>query len=165
MRVGLRLRKTKHEIHTGYGAIAKELEARGISNPSIKDVSDVVIAIRQSKLPDPKVVGNGGSFFKNPELPMASYEALKAEYPDLPGYVVSEEVMKVPAAWLIDRAGWKGKRFGNYGVHDRQALVLVNHGGATGAELFDLSSRILESVHATFGIQLEREVNIIDGIA
>lgn len=161
LRVALRLQKTNHRLNTSYGAIEKELAARNIAAPTIKDVSDVVISIRQSKLPDPAQIGNGGSFFKNPELPLAEFERLRAEFPDLPGYVVSETVMKVPAAWLIDRAGWKGKRFGNYGVHDRQALVLVNHGGAKGQDIYDLSGRILESVKEKYGVLLEREVNVI----
>ena len=161
LRVALRLRKQNHQINTSYGAIGKELEARGISEPSIRDISEVVIAIRQSKLPDPAVIGNGGSFFKNPELPLSEFERLRVDYPDLPGYVVSETVMKVPAAWLIDRAGWKGKRFGNYGVHDRQALVLVNHGGAQGQDIYDLSEEILQSVLKKYGVRLEREVNVI----
>lgn len=161
LRVALRLRKKDHIINTSYGAIGKELAAAGISNPTIKDVSDVVIGIRQRKLPDPKEIGNAGSFFKNPEVPKAFFDALKVRFPEMPGYVVSEEIMKIPAGWLIDQAGWKGKRFGNYGVHTAQALVLVNYGGARGAEIYELSGKILESVHARYGVELEREVNVV----
>ncbi|MEM7038656.1 MAG: UDP-N-acetylmuramate dehydrogenase, partial [Bacteroidota bacterium] len=156
--VALRLTKRNHSLNTGYGAISKELEARGVTSPTIRDISEVVTAIRQSKLPDPAQIGNGGSFFKNPELPLAQYESLKAQHPELPGYVVSDTIMKVPAAWLIDRAGWKGRRFGNYGVHDRQALVLVNFGGAKGQDIYDLSSEIKASVAEKYGVDLEREV-------
>lgn len=161
LRVALRLSQRNHVLNTSYGAIGKELEQRGITAPTIQDVSQVVIDIRRSKLPDPAEIGNSGSFFKNPELPNAQFEALKADYPDLPGYVVSETVTKVPAAWLIDRAGWKGQTFGNYGVHKRQALVLVNYGGARGQDIYDLSQRILESVRDKYGVELEREVNVI----
>jgi UDP-N-acetylmuramate dehydrogenase len=161
--VRLRLRKRGHQLATTYGAIADELRAVGIdpATASIADLSAAVIRIRQSKLPDPEVIGNAGSFFKNPEIPRTQYEALQAEFPGIPGYVVSDAVVKVPAGWLIEQAGWKGKRFGNYGVHDKQALVLVNHGGAQGADLLALSSQIMASIQEKFGIALEREVNII----
>jgi UDP-N-acetylmuramate dehydrogenase len=161
LRVAMKLRKRNHQLITHYGAVGKELEGRGKKEPGIRDVSEVVIAIRQSKLPDPAEIGNAGSFFKNPEVPNTVFENLKEKYPELPGYVVSETITKLPAAWLIDRAGWKGKRFGNYGVHDRQALVLVNHGGAAGKDIYDLSGKILESVRETYGIELEREVNVV----
>lgn len=161
LRVGLRLRKAPHRINTSYGAIEKELAARGISDPGIREVSDAVIAIRRSKLPDPAEIGNSGSFFKNPELPKAFVDHLREAYPDLPAYVISDEITKVPAAWLIDRAGWKGQRFGNYGVHKNQALVLVNYGGANGKDIYDLSGKIMASVKEKYGIELEREVNVI----
>lgn len=161
LRLAFRLSKRGHSIDTSYGDIQRELEARGITEPDIRDVSQAVIAIRQSKLPDPAQIGNGGSFFKNPEISTAEFERLRSEFPGVPGYVISEEIVKVPAAWLIDQAGWKGRRFGNYGVHDRQALVLVNHGGASGQDIYDLSTRILESVRERYGIELEREVNVI----
>ncbi|MEM0996555.1 MAG: UDP-N-acetylmuramate dehydrogenase [Bacteroidota bacterium] len=161
LRVALHLRKTPHQLVTHYGAVATELEKAGKTAPTIRDVSEAVIGIRQSKLPDPAVIGNAGSFFKNPIIDTAKFAALKEKYPDLPGYPAPEGYTKLPAAWLIDRAQWKGKRFGNYGVHDRQALVLVNHGGASGQDIYDLSSRILESVREVYGVELEREVNII----
>lgn len=161
LNVSLRLSKSPHALHTSYGAIQDELLRKEVGEPGIREVSDAIIHIRQSKLPDPAVIGNGGSFFKNPELPSLEFEDLKARFPNVPGYVVSESITKVPAAWLIDQAGWKGKRFGNYGVHDRQALVLVNHGGASGKDIYDLSSRIKASVLEKFGVELEREVNIV----
>jgi UDP-N-acetylmuramate dehydrogenase len=163
VRVRLRLRKRGHQLATTYGAIADELRAMGIdpAGASIADLSAAVIRIRQSKLPDPAVIGNAGSFFKNPEIPASQYAALKGTYPDIPGYVVSDDVVKVPAGWLIEQAGWKGRRIGNHGVHDKQALVLVNHGGASGADLLALSTQIMESVQEKFGIALEREVNVI----
>jgi UDP-N-acetylmuramate dehydrogenase len=162
-RVALRLRKRGHQLATSYGAIADELQAVGI-NPATADIAQLsaaVIRIRQSKLPDPQVIGNAGSFFKNPEIPASQYAALQASYPNIPGYVVSDSIVKVPAGWLIEQAGWKGKRFGSYGVHDKQALVLVNHGGAQGADLLQLSSDIMDSIRDQFGIALEREVNVI----
>lgn len=161
LRVALRLKKGDHVIHTGYGAISKELEARGIEQPGIKDVSDVVISIRQSKLPDPAEIGNGGSFFKNPEVPTAFHDLLKERFPEMPSYFINDSTMKIPAGWLIDQAGWKGQTFGQYGVHKRQALVLVNYGGATGQEIYDLSTRILTSIKEHYGIDLEREVNVV----
>ena len=120
-----------------------------------------MINIRQSKLPDPKVIGNAGSFFKNPEVPKPQFDALKALYPSLPGYVVSATVMKIPAGWLIEQAGWKGKRLGDHGVHDKQALVLVNHGQAKGSDLLALSQAIMDSVREKYGVMLEREVNVV----
>jgi UDP-N-acetylmuramate dehydrogenase len=120
-----------------------------------------VIHIRQSKLPDPKVIGNAGSFFKNPAVEKEKYATLQLKYPNIPSYPLNETHVKVPAGWLIEQAGWKGKDFGNYGVHDKQALVLVNRGGASGQEIFDLSTKILEDIHEKFGIELEREVNVV----
>lgn len=148
-------------INTSYGAINSELEAKNISNPSIKDVSDAVIAIRSSKLPDPAKIGNAGSFFKNPviELPLA--EKLKLEFPTMPQYEVGENLRKLAAGWLIEQCGWKGKTLDNYGVHKLQALVLVNYSNATGQQIFDLSTDIIDSVKQKFGVELEREVNII----
>ena len=161
LRVALRLTKRDHKINTGYGAISKELEARNIRVPGIKDVSDVVISIRQRKLPDPAEIGNGGSFFKNPEVPTTFHDLLKEKFPEMPSYFVNEETMKIPAGWLIDQAGWKGQTFGNYGIHKNQALVLVNYGGASGQDIYDLSTRILNSVKQHYGIELEREVNVV----
>ncbi|TXI85442.1 MAG: UDP-N-acetylmuramate dehydrogenase [Crocinitomicaceae bacterium] len=151
----------KINLNTTYGAIETELKSKGILNPNIKDVSDAVIAIRKSKLPDPAVIGNAGSFFKNPVVETAVFEKIKSEYPTVPSYPVSAGFVKMPAGWLIETAGWKGKTIDNYGVHKLQALVLVNYGGATGVQLFDLSTAILKDVFDKFGILLDREVNII----
>jgi UDP-N-acetylmuramate dehydrogenase len=148
-------------LNTSYGNIAQELAKRGITAPALRDVSDAVIAIRSSKLPDPRVLGNAGSFFKNPVVPAALADRIRAQYPDVSAYPAGEGQVKLAAGWLIEKAGWKGFREDGYGVHKDQALVLVNHGGATGQNIFDLSTRILESVHERFGVELEREVNII----
>jgi UDP-N-acetylmuramate dehydrogenase len=148
-------------FNTSYGAIEQELESSGVKELSIKAISDAVIRIRQSKLPDPEEIGNAGSFFKNPVITTEAYEELKTVHPTIPGYTASEGYTKVAAGWLIDQAGWKGRSFGSYGVHKRQALVLVNYGGATGKQVFDLSADILADIHQKFGIELEREVNII----
>lgn len=151
---------TNPSINTSYGAIESELHTKGITKPSIKDVSNAVIAIRQSKLPDPKQIGNAGSFFKNPVVPTILFENIKTQYPSVPSYPAEKGFVKVPAGWLIEQAGWKGKTFKNYGVHKNQALVLVNYGGATGKEIWDLSSQIVADIHQKFGIELEREVNV-----
>jgi len=148
-----------------YGAITDTLAELGITGePTAQDVSRAVIHIRRAKLPDPAVVGNAGSFFKNPELSQAKFDHLKSQYPDLPGYPVPGGV-KVPAAWLIEQAGWKGLRrgpgAGTHGVHDRQALVLVHHGGATGGELRQLAEEIITSVRRQFAIELHPEVNML----
>ena len=148
-------------FHTTYGTIQQELDTMGVTELSIRAVSDAVIRIRSSKLPDPREIGNAGSFFKNPEVPTALYHELKAQYPAIPGYTVSEHITKIPAGWLIEQCGWKGFRRGNYGVHQLQALVLVNYGGANGRDIADLSSEIMTSVSRSFGISLEREVQII----
>lgn len=158
--VTLRLSK-KSEFNISYGTIQQELDKMGIEELTAKSISDAVIAIRQSKLPDPKELGNSGSFFKNPIIPESFYEEVKFEYPGLPSYPAGEEMVKVPAGWLIDQAGWKGKRVGNCGVHSKQALVLVNYGGATGQEIFQLSEEIIADVIQKYGIELEREVNVI----
>ena len=147
-------------LHVSYGDIKTELAKLGDLTYTIKEVSDAVIAIRTSKLPDPREIGNCGSFFKNPTIPLAQHENLKLKYSEMPHYPAGENKVKVPAAWLIQQCGWKGKRFGNYGVHERQALVLVNYGGANGNDIFQLSVDIMESVSLTFGINLEREVNV-----
>lgn len=161
--VRFQLSKAPHRLHVDYGAIRDELAKLGKVAPTIQDVSAAVIAIRQSKLPDPAQIGNAGSFFKNPEVPRAQFEGIKLKHPNLAGYVVDGNTMKIPAGWLIEHAGWKGKRFGNYGVHAQQALVLVNYGGATGAEILALSSEIMADIHAKYGIVLEREVNVVGG--
>lgn len=148
-------------FHIEYGAIKDTLAEMNISEMSIKSISDAVIHIRQSKLPNPAEIGNAGSFFKNPEIPNTQFEALKAQFPTIPAYPVSETTTKVPAGWLIEQAGWKGQRFGNVGVHAKQALVLVNYGGGKGEEIKELSQKIQASVKEKFGIQLSAEVNFI----
>lgn len=155
-------RLTKNPVlNTSYGAINDELLRQGITNPTIRDVSNAVIAIRRSKLPDPAKIGNSGSFFKNPVVLKTHFEKLKARFSDIPSYPVDETHVKLAAGWLIEKAGWKGKTFGNYGVHANQALVLVNYGGASGKQLYQLSQDILESIENQFGVKLEREVNIL----
>jgi len=144
-----------------YGAIQEQLDDISPDRLTIKQVSDAVIRIRKSKLPDPVELGNAGSFFKNPEVPTAQFNRLKMDYQDIPCYPLSEDRVKIPAGWLIERAGWKGKRVGNCGMHASQALVLVNYGGATGDELFRHACTVQDSVKEQFGIELEREVNII----
>jgi UDP-N-acetylmuramate dehydrogenase len=161
LNVTFSLTKRNHKLVTDYGAIRSELTERGIENPTIKDISRVVIAIRQSKLPDPKELGNSGSFFKNPVIPKEQLEALKSSYPNIPFYNIDSQVVKVPAGWLVEQSGFKGKRFGDAGVHAKQALVLVNHGGATGKEILNLSKQIQAEVLRRFGIELTTEVNII----
>lgn len=159
--VQFKLTKTNHKLETGYGAIETELAKRNIQNPTIKDISDAVISIRQSKLPNPKEIGNSGSFFKNPVIASSLFLALKKEYPNIPSYQVSENQIKVPAGWLIETAGFKGKRFGDAGVHEKQALVLVNYGNASGKEIHDLALKIQKSILEKFHISLEIEVNVI----
>ncbi len=158
--VSFRLTKSP-VLNTSYGTIEDELAARGVVAPTIKDVSDAVISIRQSKLPDPAEIGNGGSFFKNPMIAREQYIGLTVRYPGMPSYPVDASTVKIPAAWLIDQAGWKGKTFGAYGVHKQQALVLVNYGGAKGGDIFELSERIIADVFGRYGIRLEREVNMV----
>jgi UDP-N-acetylmuramate dehydrogenase len=157
--VTYRLSKT-HQVNTSYGAIEDELKKMGVDTPTIKDISNAVIAIRSSKLPNPKEIGNAGSFFKNPVISQSEFSILQEKHPDIPSYPAGEGFIKLAAGWLIERAGWKGKTLGNYGVHKLQALVLVNYGGATGNEVYRLSEAIISSVQDTFGVTLEREVNI-----
>lgn len=151
----------KPTINTSYGAIQSELEAMRISNPSIKDVSEAVIRIRESKLPNPKEIGNAGSFFKNPSVSNKKAEDLKTEFSSIPNYPQNNGTTKIAAGWLIEQCGFKGKTFGNYGVHKNQALVLVNYSNAKGKAIFDLSSTIIDAVSKKFGIELEREVNVV----
>lgn len=161
LEVTFKLTQKDHPIKTEYGAIQSELENLGIKNPTIQDVSKAVINIRQSKLPDPKEIGNAGSFFKNPTIPLAQFEALKQQFENIQGYPNGDRV-KVPAGWLIEQCGWKGKQIGNVASHKLQSLVIVNAtGNATGKEIFDFSTAIINSVKEKFGIELEREVNII----
>src|SRR6478752_3191906 len=159
--VVFKLTKRNHKINTSYGAIEDELASKNITNPSLKDVSNAVIAIRQSKLPDPKVLGNSGSFFKNPIISKTDFDKVHALHPEVPHYVVSETMVKVPAGWLIEHTGFKGKRFGDAGIHKNQALVLVNYGNATGQEILNVSKDIQATILKTFGIYIEAEVNII----
>lgn len=159
-RVVLRL---PHEVrlHLDYGEVRQQLAQTGISRPSARDVADAVIAIRRAKLPDPAVIGNAGSFFKNPVVTHAELDALLDRHPKLPHYPAPEGRCKLAAAWLIEAAGWKGRSMGRAGVHDRHALVLVNRGGATGAEIVALADAIRESVLERFGIALEPEPVIV----
>jgi len=149
------------EVNTSYGAIGQVLGERGIDNPTIKDVSEAVIQIRQSKLPDPAEIGNAGSFFKNPTIEKAHFEALEALYPEIPHYPQPSGDEKIPAAWLIEKCGWKGHREGSIGVHDKQALVLVNHGMGNGMDIRKLAMNIMRSVNKKFQIELEAEVNMV----
>lgn len=161
LEVTFKLTAKNHNIKTEYGAIKSELEKSGIESPTIRDVSNAVISIRQSKLPDPKKTGNAGSFFKNPTIPLSQFEALQQKFENIPGYPNGDAV-KVPAGWLIEQCGWKGKQIGNVASHSLQALVIVNATGeATGKEIYDFSTEIINSVKEKFGIELEREVNII----
>jgi UDP-N-acetylmuramate dehydrogenase len=148
-------------VNTTYGAIGQELEKMAVKVPGIRDVSNAVIRIRQSKLPDPNVLGNAGSFFKNPEVDKSVYATLIQKFPQIVAYPLPDERYKLAAGWLIEKAGWKGKKVGNAGVHDLQALVLVNLGSAKGSDIYYLSSEIIQSVESLFAIRLEREVNII----
>jgi UDP-N-acetylenolpyruvoylglucosamine reductase len=157
--VTFKLNKQPH-YHITYGAIEQELEKMGVTELSSRAIANAVIAIRSSKLPDPKQIGNAGSFFKNPTIPIAHYEKLKAQYPNIPSYPFSDTMLKVPAGWLIEHCGWKGYRKGDAGVHEKQALVLVNYAKATGAEIWQLSGEILKSIEDKFGIELEREVQV-----
>jgi UDP-N-acetylmuramate dehydrogenase len=157
--VTFRLSK-KPKFNTSYGAIEKELEKMGVKELSIAAISQAVINIRSSKLPDPKVIGNAGSFFKNPVVSAVQHAKLKKDFPEIVSYANGND-FKLAAGWLIEQCGWKGKRFGDAGVHKDQALVLVNYSDAKGSEIFDLSSKILESVKEKFGVELEREVNIL----
>ncbi len=157
--VTFRLKKNS-ELNTSYGAIEEELKKMHVDHPTLSDVSNAVITIRQSKLPDPKVIGNAGSLFKNPEVPKETFDRIKANYPGLVGYPATDK-MKLAAGWLIEQCGWKGKRIGNCGMHEKQALVLVNYGGATGKELLEHAKKVQESVVQKFGVFLEMEVNII----
>ncbi|QAA80291.1 UDP-N-acetylmuramate dehydrogenase [Aequorivita sp. H23M31] len=158
--VTFRLTKRNHKKIISYGDIQRVLAEKNIENPSIKDISDAVIAIRQSKLPDPKILGNSGSFFKNPVIELETFEQFRLKFPQAPFYEVSPIQFKIPAGWLIENAGFKGKRYGDAGVHKNQALVLVNHGNATGDEIWQLALRIQKRVFEMTGIEIEPEVNV-----
>lgn len=158
--VTYRLRK-KPEFNTSYGAIRQELEKMGVQELTIQAVAQAVINIRSSKLPDPGQVGNAGSFFKNPQVSNTLYEAIKQQFPGVVAFPVNETTTKLAAGWLIEQCGWKGYRNGDAGCYPKQALVLVNYGHARGTDVYELSERIIESVREKFGVELEREVNII----
>ena len=160
--VDVTFRLTKNaSLNTTYGTIEEQLKIMNISHPTIRDISNAVIAIRKSKLPDPEIIGNAGSFFKNPEVPIHFYNKLKENYPAIVGYPSSSGNYKLAAGWLIEQCGWKGKRIANTGMHERQALVLINYGGATGKELIAHAELVQKSVLEKFGVDLEMEVNII----
>ena len=157
--VTFKLTKNNHKTNTSYGAITAIL--KDTINPTIKDISNAIIAIRESKLPNPKEIGNSGSFFKNPVINKKSFNLLQEKYPEVPHYVVSNTKIKIPAGWLIEQCGFKGKRFGDAGVHTKQALVLVNYNNASGQEIYNLAQKIQEKVKDTFNIKLDIEVNVI----
>jgi UDP-N-acetylmuramate dehydrogenase len=159
--VVFKLTKHNHKINISYGDITAELAKNNVTNPSLKDVSNAVIAIRQSKLPDPKELGNSGSFFKNPILLKSDFKKIHQQFPEMKYFDISDTEVKVPAGWLIEQAGFKGKRFGDAGIHKNQALVLVNYGNATGQEILNVSKNIQETIFKTFGIHIEAEVNVI----
>ncbi len=155
------LTNKNHQLNISYGDIRQTLDANGVQDPGIADVSRAVVQIRSSKLPDPAKIGNCGSFFKNPETERAVLERLLPQYPQVPHYDLPDGRVKIPAGWLIEQCGWKGKRVGNTGSYEKQALVLVNYGGATGAEVKKLAYDIIDSVEQRFGIRLEPEVNMV----
>lgn len=159
--VTYRLTKSNHAIHASYGAIQEQLIENEVQEPTIKDISNAVIAIRSSKLPDPSKIGNAGSFFKNPVVEIEVLKSIQQNHENVPNYPSVDGKVKLAAGWLIEQAGWKGKTFDNYGVHKNQALVLVNYSDCTGNDILDLSSRIIEDVELKFGLRLEREVNIV----
>lgn len=156
-----KLTKRNHKINTAYGDIEAKLNKNGTHTPTLKEISNAVIAIRQSKLPDPKELGNSGSFFKNPILLKSEFKKIKSKFPEMKFYEISKTEVKVPAGWLIEQAGFKGKRYNDAGIHKNQALVLVNYGNATGTEIAALSKKIQDEVFTLFGIVIEAEVNII----
>jgi UDP-N-acetylmuramate dehydrogenase len=154
------LTRHRHRLNLSYGDIAKTLEAQGVGSPGIAEISRAVMQIRTSKLPDPAKIGNCGSFFKNPEISKEHFQQIQSAHSEAPHYPLPNGMVKVPAGWLIEMCGWKGKRVGNTGCYEKQALVLVNHGGATGAEVHALATEIIRSVDLRFGVRLEPEVNI-----
>ncbi len=159
--VSFLLTKKNHKLNTSYGAIEAKLSEMGVANPTVQTISEAVVAIRSSKLPDPNKIGNGGSFFKNPIVKQTSLLQLQKKYPDIPHYTISEKEVKIPAGWLIEKAGFKGKKIGDAGVHKNQALVLVNYGNATGSDIYNLACQIQNHIQSQFGILLEMEVNIV----
>lgn len=159
--VTLTLTKKNHQFNTSYGAIDEILKQNGVEKVSVKNISDAVIYIRSTKLPDPSRIGNAGSFFKNPSIQAELHDFIKNNYPSLPSYPSNDGLIKIPAAWLIEQCGWKGKTFGSIGVHQHQALVIVNYGGGKGEEIRELATRIRDSVKEKFNIVLQSEVNVI----
>jgi len=159
--VVFKLTKNNHKKNIDYGAIQEQLSYNNIKTPTLKDISEAIIEIRQSKLPDPKIIGNSGSFFKNPVVDNDVFKNFIKQNPKAPYYTISDSETKIPAGWLIEHASFKGKRFGDAGVHDKQALVLVNHGNATGKEILELANKIQNKVKEQFGITITPEVNII----
>ncbi len=158
--VTLQLTKKNHKLNTSYGAIQTTLEKNGIQSPDIKSISGAVIQIRQSKLPDPADLGNAGSFFKNPVIPKSQFDLIKLAHPNIISYDLPDDFVKIPAGWLIEQCGWKGKRIGDAGTYKYQALVIVNHGEASGEEIWQLAQKIQQSVNDKFGIKLTPEVNV-----
>lgn len=160
-RVTLNLSTENHRIEDSYKSLQSYLSEKRIKEPSIKDIFEAVIDIRRSKLPDPNLIGNAGSFFKNPIINRKQFEELHKRYDEMPFYELNSDEIKIPAAWLIEKTGWKGKRIGDVGTYKNQALVIVNHGNATGSEIFNFSKKIQHSVFEEFGIELVPEVNIV----
>ena len=154
------LTNSNHNINNSYADIENEIIKNKINSPTIRNISDAVISIRKSKLPDPKKIGNCGSFFKNPVVDKKKFEHLVKEFPNIPNFTTDDNRIKISAAWLIEKAGFRGKRYNNHGVHKNQALVLVNYGGASGKDILKLSKLIQKTVSVIFGVNLEREVNI-----
>ncbi|SKB66866.1 UDP-N-acetylmuramate dehydrogenase [Salegentibacter holothuriorum] len=158
--VNFKLSKKNHKLSTSYGAIQAELDKHKIKEPTIRNISNAVVNIRQQKLPDPRELGNSGSFFKNPVITESEFKKLQKQFPEMPFYAIHANQIKIPAGWLIDQAGLKGYRKGDAAVHKNQALVLVNYGGATGQEILALSKEIQEKIYNKYKIKLEAEVNI-----
>ena len=158
--VGFRLSKNNHQIRIDYGDIQRVLAEKTMNTPTIRDVSNAVIEIRSSKLPNPKEIGNAGSFFKNPVISKAQFDQLKITFPEMVGYPMDEQNVKVAAGWLIEKAGWKGYREQDFGVHEKQALVLVNYGNSKGTDIYQLAQKIIQDVASKFQINLQMEVNV-----
>ena len=158
----LSLTKVNHQLHLDYGGITQALDAMGVITPTLDDVARAVIRIRRAKLPDPSTLGNAGSFFTNPVVLKTKAAQMASLYPDMPSYSIDDQFTKIPAGWLIEQTGFKGKTFGNVGMHNKQALVLVNYGNATGAELWEHAQRVMDAVMSKFDIELAPEVNLIN---
>lgn len=158
--VNLKLRKNPN-VNLNYFPVKEEVEKRNIKHPTIKDIREIVIDIRKNKLPDPNEIGNAGSFFKNPVITKESFYLLEKEYPDLKYFIVNESSVKIPAAWLIEKCGWKGEKIGNVGTHEKQPLVIVNYGNASGKEVYSMAMNIKDEVKKRFDITLENEVNVL----